>query len=41
MKEERVPHTRKHFCGWRLRVVEVRGFRATEEGIATGVQRAK
>ena len=31
MKEERFPHTRKPFCGWRLRVAEGGSFGAMEE----------
>ena len=41
MKEERFPHTRKPLRGRGLRVVEQGRFGATEESVATGVQRAK
>ena len=41
MKEERFPHTRKHFRGRRLLVAEVGSFGATEESKATGVWTAK
>ena len=41
VKEERFPHTRKPFRGWRLWVVEQGSFRAMEESTATGVRRAK
>ena len=41
MKEERFPHTRKLFYGWRLWVAEGERFRAMEDSAATGVQRAK
>ena len=39
MKEERFPHTRKALRG--RRQVGGVSFRATEESVATGVQRAK
>ena len=40
MKEEKFPHTRKPLHWWRLGVIGG-SFRATEETIAIGVQRAK
>ena len=41
MEEERFPRTRKALRGRRLRVAEGGSFGATEESVATGVQRAE